>query len=205
MDEIPWQPWLQVAWHTQVCADHYMSLIHDHFIKQTIFLINQLPSWEQHAFLRNAQEHSGVQKWFFCVRRKCQANLTEDIMLLLVLYENWQLSREKIGERTWVGDYLSIDIRELSQTWDDQGKAWLALLPRFIFNLTNFLSSSEYYRIPSCKNAYGMEWYCVKHFLCLWWWQILSSLLLHGKMGREKPGQELTEEGFAPAHGLEDI
>lgn len=25
------------------------------------------------------------------------------------------------------------------------------------------------------------------------------------QMGREKPGQELTEEGFAPADGLEDI
>lgn len=128
VDEIPWQPWLQVAGHTQVCADHYTSLTRDRFIKQTIFLINQLPSGEQHAFLLNAQEHSGVQKWFFCIGRKWQANLTEDCWLqryYVRTYALWKLAAEQ--GKDWRKD-LSRRLpfhrhqRTLTgtQTWDDR-------------------------------------------------------------------------------------
>jgi len=71
--------------------------------------------------------------------------------------------------------------------------------------LTNFLSSSEHHTTPSCRNVYGVERYRAKHCHCLCPRQIWSFLVLHGKMGREKPGQELMEEGFARAHGLEGI
>lgn len=117
-------------------------------------------------------EHSGVQKWFFCIGRKCQANLIEDCWLQRYFpsCSLWKLAAEQGKDwRKDISRRLSFHRHQRILTWarGNQRKAWLALLPTFICKLTNFLSSSEYYRIPSCKNAYGMEPYWAKHFHCL--------------------------------------